>query len=68
VVASAIPGYAEALWQAGRGGAERARLVRLGLARAPALDWPHLARRVERIYLGVLRRRGEAGAPAEARA
>jgi len=86
VVASAIPGYAEAargaarlirpgdaaalaeaLWSAGREGAERERLTRLGLARAPALDWAHLARRVERIYLKALRRRGAVGAPVEAR-
>ena len=77
VVASAIPGYAEAargaallvppgdpaalaaaLWRAGREPGEGERLARLGLARAPALDWHHLARRVERVYLGALRRRG----------
>jgi phosphatidylinositol alpha-mannosyltransferase len=83
VVASAIPGYAEAargaarlvppndaaalaeaLWSAGRDPAERQRLIRLGLRRAPALDWPHVARRVVRVYLGALRRAGPVVSPA----
>jgi len=80
VVASAIPGYAEAargaallvprgdaraladaLWRAARDPSERERLSRLGLARAPALDWPHVARRIQRVYQGVLRRSGGPG-------
>jgi phosphatidylinositol alpha-mannosyltransferase len=69
VVASDIPGYAEAargaavlvapgepaalaeaLWRVGRDLPLRARLAELGIARARALDWSHVAAHVLRIY------------------
>jgi len=84
VVASALPGYAEAargaallatpgdpaalagaLWQAGTDLALRARLAARGRARAEALAWSRIARRVSHVYRSALDE-AAAGAVAEA--